>query len=117
VALPRSPEVLLGAAYWRGAFLPVVHTTALLGRAGRGEPRMLLMLKQGGRGMALAADRIVGGAEAVEPPLASGPHPACGELTLGDAAGAETATWLDAGRLLDLAGQALAKNGGDPGSP
>ena len=118
VALPRSPELLLGAAYWRGAFVPVVKTARLLGLPDDGAPRMLLMLAQGGRGAALAVEGAGGSSQPVEPPgggLASGP--AMGVVRLGGPESGEEAIWLDAERLLRECEQALNERGGHPGQP
>jgi len=115
VTLPLSPDVLLGVAYWRGAFLPAVRTPALLGLPDRGAPAVLLMLRHEGRGVALAADAVGGGGGPVEPPPGDGPGPARGPVKLGGADTEQVATWLDARLLLDAAEQALAGKAGHPG--
>jgi len=56
--LPGAPPAVLGVRNLRGQILPVVDLAALLGIAGGGEPRRLVIAESGGRLAGFAIDEV-----------------------------------------------------------
>lgn len=96
-AVPGAPAGVMGVRTLRGRVLPVIDLALLLGIAGGGAPRQVVIAHDGDRRAGLAVDEVLD-VVAIDGPLA--PEP--GGLLAGSAlAGGRLVGVVDVGRLLD----------------